>query len=120
MLGLPFFFASLFIIVVVMSIMDVINPQDLCRRSVVFGIATPTHQQRPHMIPLLVAMLLLEIGSVYAQVAIEPDSPTWGSTITVFADPSQVIHQTQRFYKSDAVFAELDTFHQGLIRRQWV
>jgi thiol-disulfide isomerase/thioredoxin len=66
------------------------------------------------------AMLLLATGSACAQVTIEAESPTWGSTITVFADPSQVIHQTQRFYKSDALFAELDTFHQGLIRRQWV
>lgn len=86
-----------------------------------FGVVTPTTNQRwTYIIPLLVAVLLLMAGSASAQVTIEPNSPTWGSTITVFADPSQGVHQTQRLYKSDAAFAELDTFHQGLIRRQWV
>ena len=49
-----------------------------------------------------------------AQVAIAPESPAWGETMTITADPSVSANETQRFYKSDQLYAVLNTHHQGL------
>src|SRR2546427_12983022 len=61
--------------------------------------------------------LVLAWAGVYpvsAQVKIAPESPRWGETITITADPSVWANETQRFYKSDQLFAVLHTYHQSL------
>src|SRR3989442_6956666 len=65
----------------------------------------------------LAAALILAAAVVHsasAQVAIAPESPRWGETITITADPSVWANETQRFYKSDQLYAVLHTYHQSL------
>jgi thiol-disulfide isomerase/thioredoxin len=61
--------------------------------------------------------LVLAWAGVYpvsAQVKIAPESPRWGETITITADPSVWVNETQRFYKSDQLYAVVTTYHQAL------
>src|ERR1700682_5854139 len=66
--------------------------------------------------PVAAALILAAaVGrSASAQVAIAPESPRWGETITISADPSVWVNETQRFYKSDQLYAVLHTYHQSL------
>ena len=49
-----------------------------------------------------------------AQVTIAPESPRWGETITITADPPEGVNETQRFYKTHQLYAVLQLQHQGL------
>jgi thiol-disulfide isomerase/thioredoxin len=49
-----------------------------------------------------------------AQVTMAPESPRWGETITITADPPVGVNETQRFYKSDQLYAVLQLYHQAL------
>src|SRR6266480_7722477 len=49
-----------------------------------------------------------------AQVTMAPESPRWGETITITADPPVGVGETQRFYKSDQLYAVLQLYHQAL------
>src|SRR3989442_7274024 len=65
----------------------------------------------------LAAALILAAAVVHsasAQVAVAPESPRWGETITITADPAVWANETQRFYKSDQLFAILHSYHQSL------
>ena len=63
---------------------------------------------------LAAALMLAAAASASAQVAIAPESTKWGETITITADPSVWKNETQRFYKSDRLYALLHAYHQGL------
>ncbi len=65
---------------------------------------------------LAAALILAWAGvlPVSAQVVIAPEAPRWGETITITADPSVWVNETQRFYKSDQLYAVLHTFRQSL------
>src|SRR5882672_2297070 len=65
---------------------------------------------------LAAALILVWAGvhPVSAQVTIAPEAPRWGETITITAEPSVLVNETQRFYKSDQLYALLTTYHQGL------
>jgi thiol-disulfide isomerase/thioredoxin len=67
-------------------------------------------------IQLALALILAWAGvcTVSAQVTIAPEVPRWGETITITADPSVWANETQRFYKSDQLYAVLHRYHHSL------
>jgi len=65
----------------------------------------------------LVAALILAAtftSLAHAQVTMAPVSPRWGEMITITADPPKDVNETQRFYKSDQLYAVLQVQRQGL------
>ena len=48
-----------------------------------------------------------------AQVRVEPASPRWGDILTITATPNPLADETQRFYKSDRLFAFLHWYRHG-------
>jgi thiol-disulfide isomerase/thioredoxin len=58
-------------------------------------------------------VIALAVRPAWGQVTMTPESPRWGDTITITADPSAPISEPERFFKSDRLYALLYAHHQG-------
>ncbi len=74
----------------------------------------------------LAFILVLISFQASAQVLeLDPESPRWGSPISITADPKAKVGRFQtRFYPNDLLYAQLITLHQGLerysqVRMEW-
>ena len=66
---------------------------------------------RMHLAAALVLTATLTMLA-HAQVTMVPESPKWGETITITADPPKNVNETQRFSKNDQLFAVLQVQRQ--------
>jgi peroxiredoxin/tetratricopeptide (TPR) repeat protein len=70
---------------------------------------------------MIVSILVMFSGIAWAQLKLEPASPTWGAEVTITADPSVIPGpEATVFYRSDVVYAVMSTLHQGLWRSNFV